>query len=175
MQLPPTRAKSPKLGRRKSSPPAGPVGNSNAAHQSSRLSLDEKVPQNPMKGSLVHPKKPQRKSLPTLPSEKTSVSKVINGHKSNSSKTNEEKTALVNAKNDKKTTNGNEEQIVPSNTSNEEKNFSEAINEAGSFPTQEEGVRKADPSETQLHTVDNLVVEEQSKPTLVQESIVLEL
>jgi hypothetical protein len=172
-KVPPTRAKSPKLGRRKSSSPADSEGNSNTAHQSSRLSLDEKVPQ---KGSLVHPKKPQRKSLPTLPSEKTPVSKAVNGHKANSSKANEEKTALVNAKNEEKTTNGNEEQTLPFNTSNEEKNFSEAINEAGSFPTQEkEGVRKADPRETQLHTGDNLAVEEQSKPTLVQESIALEL
>lgn len=176
MQVPPTRAKSPKLGRRKSSPPADSEGNRNTAHQSSRLSLDEKVPQNPMKGSLVRPKKPQRKSLPTLPSEKTSLSKAINGRKSNSSKANEEKTALVDAKNEEKTTNGNEQQTVPSNTSNEEKNFSEAINEAGSYPIQEkEGVRKIDPSETQLHTEDSLVVEEQSQPTLVQESIALEL
>ncbi|KAF3447114.1 hypothetical protein FNV43_RR12294 [Rhamnella rubrinervis] len=175
-KVPPTRAKSPKLGRRKSSPSADSEGNSNATHQSSRLSLDEKVSQNPMKGSFVHPKKPQRKSLPTLPSEKASLSKAINGRKSNSSKANEEKTVLRSARTEEKTTNGNEEQTVPSNTSNEEKNFSEATNEAGSFSTrEEEGVRKTDPSEAQLHTDDNLVVEDQSQPTLVKESIALEL
>lgn len=159
IQVPPTRARSPKLGRKKSSPPAGPEANSNKAHQSGRLSLDEKVRQNPAKGSMVHPKKPQRKSLPTLPSEKTSLSKATNGRKSSPSKADEEKTAVVYAKNKEKTTNGNEEQTMLSNTTSE----------AGHFPTQEEEeAQKADPSRSQLHADDNRVVEEQSQPTLVR-------
>ncbi|VFQ97774.1 unnamed protein product [Cuscuta campestris] len=64
-KVPPTRAKSPKLGRKKSSP--------------TRLSLDERVPQDePTKRhSLVGVKTPQRKSLPKLPSEKTNLSGEI--------------------------------------------------------------------------------------------------
>uniref|UniRef100_A0A0E0JWZ7 TPX2 C-terminal domain-containing protein n=1 Tax=Oryza punctata TaxID=4537 RepID=A0A0E0JWZ7_ORYPU len=72
-KIPPTRARSPKLGRSKNksageteetvTPPGRPI----------RLSLDEKVSQNGVKkpnpSNAV--KKPQRKSLPKLPSEET--------------------------------------------------------------------------------------------------------
>ena len=91
--MPTTRAKSPKLGRKKSSTNSEPEGNlSNSARQG-RLSLDEKMSQtNPTNGiSPVHPKKPQRKSLPPrLASEKISSSnsasvrtssKAVNGGK----------------------------------------------------------------------------------------------
>ncbi|KAM2593141.1 hypothetical protein TB1_042335 [Malus domestica] len=58
----------PKLGRRKSLPPAVSEKNVNTNGRSSRFSLDEKVPQNNDRGpSPVYPKKPQRKSLPRLP------------------------------------------------------------------------------------------------------------
>ncbi|MBA0574270.1 hypothetical protein Golob_001496, partial [Gossypium lobatum] len=79
-KIPPTRAKSPKLGRRKSSTPSDIDGNSNNNHQPGRLSLDEKASQSISAKviSPVHAKKSQRKSLPKLPSQKTSLSSAKN-------------------------------------------------------------------------------------------------
>ncbi|XP_016446827.1 protein WVD2-like 6 isoform X2 [Nicotiana tabacum] len=71
-KIPTTRAKSPKLGRKKSSPTR--EVNDTAIH-TSRLSLDENATQNSTK---VHSpdivKKPTRKSLPKLPSQKVNLS-----------------------------------------------------------------------------------------------------
>lgn len=78
MKIPPTRAKSPKLGRKKGSAPES-EGSSSLSSRPGRLSLDEKAPHNPAKGiSPGHSKKPMRKSLPKLPSEKTDLSKSTN-------------------------------------------------------------------------------------------------
>jgi len=71
-KTPPTRAKSPKLGRSKNK--STPETEENTTmDQSARLSLEEKVSQNGVKKStpLNSAKKPQRKSLPRLPSEET--------------------------------------------------------------------------------------------------------
>ncbi|KNA18071.1 hypothetical protein SOVF_074250 isoform B [Spinacia oleracea] len=78
-KIPTTRPRSPKLGRKKnpSSVEAEEEGDQN--QRLGRLSLDEKVvsqTNNPSKGaSPVQSKRPQRKSLPRLPSEKTRLSK----------------------------------------------------------------------------------------------------
>lgn len=73
-KIPTTRARSPKLGRSKNTSSGGTEGNSNPPARSARLSLDERVSQNGVKKAPVANavKKPQRKSLPKLPSEQTS-------------------------------------------------------------------------------------------------------
>ncbi|KAK9699952.1 hypothetical protein RND81_08G206300 [Saponaria officinalis] len=63
-KLPTTRPKSPKLGRKKNSSLV--EGDGDRSNRPARLSLDEKI---------VSQHKPQRKSLPRLPSEKTRLSK----------------------------------------------------------------------------------------------------
>ncbi|XP_077220363.1 protein WVD2-like 5 isoform X2 [Tasmannia lanceolata] len=74
-KIPPTRAKSPKLGRHKGSPSTDGEGNDNHTHGSARLSLDERTSRNgPTKESSPHFKKQHRKSLPKLPSEKSALS-----------------------------------------------------------------------------------------------------
>lgn len=73
MQIPTTRAKSPKFGRKKDSPSSDIEGNTSRNLRPVRLSLGEKLSENntTTKGTPTHPKKPQRKSLSRLPSEKT--------------------------------------------------------------------------------------------------------
>ncbi|KAK7410265.1 hypothetical protein VNO78_00907 [Psophocarpus tetragonolobus] len=76
-KMPTTRAKSPKLGRKKNSTNSEPEGSTSNSARPGRLSLDEKVSRtNLTKGiTPVNQKKPQRKSLPPrLTSEKTSSS-----------------------------------------------------------------------------------------------------
>ncbi|XP_015166915.1 protein WVD2-like 1 isoform X2 [Solanum tuberosum] len=99
-KIPPTRAKSPKLGRRKSSPTKERINES--VMRPGRLSLDENASQsNPVKGhSPLIVKKPQRKSLPKLPSEKTNLSnetRKLSIRKSSSSKESTEAASLLNA------------------------------------------------------------------------------
>ena len=138
MQIPPTRAKSPKLGRRKSSTPSDSDGNSNSGHESGRLSLDEKASQSISAKviSPVHAKKPQRKSLPKLPSQKTSLS----------SETNEEKTSKASNQgkvaSSKATTEG---KIGSSKATNEENTtLSDVTNEELSPIQQQEAASTAD-------------------------------
>jgi len=100
--MPTTRAKSPKLGRKKSSTVSESEGNTGNSARQGRLSLDEKVSQtNLTKGvTPVHQKKPQRKSLPPrLTSEKTSSSnrtpsKALNDDKTSLSSVTTEVTTL---------------------------------------------------------------------------------
>ncbi|KAI3911810.1 hypothetical protein MKX01_038252 [Papaver californicum] len=71
-KIPPTRAKSPKLGRQKMSPVANTRGNASQSGQPARMSLDERVSRDSLaKGTLPQQSKQSlRKSLPKLPSEK---------------------------------------------------------------------------------------------------------
>ncbi|CAO2816952.1 unnamed protein product [Amaranthus hypochondriacus] len=77
-KIPTTRPRSPKLGRKKNSSSVEGEGDGDQIHRPGRLSLDPKAvtQTTPSKGpSPVQPKRPQRKSLPRLPSEKTRLSK----------------------------------------------------------------------------------------------------
>ncbi|KAJ1404868.1 TPX2, C-terminal [Sesbania bispinosa] len=113
-KIPTTRAKSPKLGRKKSSTNSESDGNTSSSSRQGRLSLDEKVSQsNPTKGvTPVQQKKPQRRSLPPrLASEKTSSSnstaaptssKPICDEKNSSSSADKKDTSLTNQANEEK-------------------------------------------------------------------------
>ncbi|XWS26223.1 hypothetical protein CRYUN_Cryun26dG0012900 [Craigia yunnanensis] len=167
-KIPPTRAKSPKLGRRKSSTPSDSDGNSNSGHESGRLSLDEKASQSISAEviSPVHGKSPQRKSLPKLPSQKTSLS----------SATNEEKTSKAsnqgNVASSKATTEG---KIASSKATNEENTtLSDVTNEELSPIQQQEAASTADSGGSQHNMDRGPVIGEQGQLDLVQESIALE-
>lgn len=156
-KIPTTRAKSPKLGRKKGSESEG----NNSSVRTDRLSLDEKVhKEKPAKGlSPVNLKKPHRKSLPRLPSEKTTLSNATTAEKTISSKaTYEEKTALPDATNAEKT--------VMSNATDEDKISVSTATNGPPFITQEqEADSTAEPSETQEHNDYGAVVEEQPQST----------
>ncbi|KAM0944913.1 putative protein WVD2-like/6 [Dioscorea sansibarensis] len=79
-KIPPTRAKSPKLGRQKSTASTDGKGIISSTCRSDRLSLDGGKHQKGLsKDTSLHAKKPQRMSLPKLPSEET-PSSVVDCH-----------------------------------------------------------------------------------------------
>ncbi|KAK1307425.1 Protein WAVE-DAMPENED 2 [Acorus calamus] len=83
-KIPPTRAKSPKFGRQKSSSSTNTDEHDRHSARISRLSLDERVSRNgPSKDSPRLAKKPQRKSLPQLPNEKTTFTHSEEGASQN--------------------------------------------------------------------------------------------
>ncbi|KAF4351280.1 hypothetical protein G4B88_017778 [Cannabis sativa] len=160
-KIPTTRAKSPKLGRRKSLPPTESVGNNNSTNQSSQLSLDEKVAQIPAKGPTVPVRKPHRKSLPTLPSEKTTISNTIKGRKIASKGKHEVKTNISNA---------NQEKIITNAAATEEKSDFNASDKTETFTQDQERAPVAKLSETEPSADDdNPVVEDQTHPASAPE------
>ncbi|KAK3134058.1 hypothetical protein QOZ80_6AG0544500 [Eleusine coracana subsp. coracana] len=74
-KIPTTRARSPKLGRSKNTTSKAPEGNASTPSRPARMSLDERASQHSVKKTPAAnaAKKPQRKSLPKLPSEQTAT------------------------------------------------------------------------------------------------------
>ncbi|GJM98012.1 hypothetical protein PR202_ga14986 [Eleusine coracana subsp. coracana] len=74
-KIPTTRARSPKLGRSKNTTSKATEGNASTPTRPARMSLDERASQNGVKKTPATNavKKPQRKSLPKLPSEQTAT------------------------------------------------------------------------------------------------------
>ncbi|KAB2027785.1 hypothetical protein E1A91_D05G059900v1 [Gossypium mustelinum] len=161
-KLPTTRAKSPKLGRRKSTTPLDSDGNSNSGHQLGRLSLDEKAhPGSSAKViSPVRLKKPQRKSLPKLPSQKTSLSSTTN--EENASK------ALDQGSTVSKATTEGKIASVSSKVTEEKATLSNVTNGELSPSQQQETVSRADSGESQADTDRGPMVGEQGYVDLVQ-------
>nr|GME19538.1 protein WVD2-like 5 isoform X1 [Ipomoea batatas] len=151
-KIPPTRAKSPKLGRRKSSP-TGEESNDHGTHH--RLSLDEKVSHDePAKVySLVSVKTPQRKSLPKLPSEKTNLSSEMR---------------KVHARKSKETTE------IASRPNNAARVISEATSKETADVGKQEAVTTVETNDTEAKVNDKFVIEDQGQLTMVQESITVD-
>ncbi|XP_004498741.1 protein WVD2-like 6 [Cicer arietinum] len=168
-KIPTTRAKSPKLGRKKTSTNSESDGNGNSSSQLGRLSLDEKVSHsNSTKGvAPVHQKKPLRKSLPPrLASDRTSSSNSVAGPTS-SKAVHDEKTSLSNV---------TKKYTSLSNATGEEKTEITAADEESSNTLSSETnvalplnvVPSDKPSEAESHVNGDIVVEENPQLMLSQ-------
>ncbi|KAB2077534.1 hypothetical protein ERO13_A06G098218v2 [Gossypium hirsutum] len=158
-KIPTTRAKSPKLGRKKGSVPFEFDAASNSSHQSGRRSLDEKASQSISAKliSPVHAKKPQRKSLPKLPSQKTSLAGATNEEKA-SKELNQKKVTASKATAEGK--------VASSKTT-----LSNATNEEFSPIQLEEAVPTVDSGESQPDIDQWPMIGEQGQLDFVQEPI----
>ncbi|KAK7351385.1 hypothetical protein VNO77_10796 [Canavalia gladiata] len=164
-KMPTTRAKSPKLGRRKSSTYSEPEGNSGSSARQGRLSLDEK---SSTKGTTpVHQKKPQRRSLPPqLTSEKITSSN--SGAALSPKSVNDEKTSLSSVKNEVTT--------FSNATGGEKVEMAAATEENNGLSNETSKVLplNVEPGEAKSLVNGNLVIEEKSQLALVQEPIAAE-
>lgn len=167
-KIPPTRAKSPKLGRKKSSTPAAADSSSNDGGdvRSARLSLDENVAlnNNSKRVSPARSDKPKRRSLPNLPSEKTTIPGVITNAAGKSSATkvkNVEKPAAAAAATTTTTNGKKEEKRASSETATTNKSAylrsideekTATTNEVVNLSQEENGI---EPSETENQTDDD--------------------
>ncbi|XP_058724861.1 protein WVD2-like 5 [Vicia villosa] len=177
-KIPTTRAKSPKLGRKKTSTNSESDGNGSTSSRQGRLSLQEKVLQsNTTKGiTPVNQKKPIRKSLPTrLASEKTNSTAAPTSRTTTkkdaalSKATTEEKTEIV-AANEEKTeiVAANEEKIEIVAADEENNTFSSETNVA--LPLNVVPSDKLSEEESHVNG-DIIVVEENPHLTLSPEPI----
>ncbi|KAI4337319.1 hypothetical protein L6164_015750 [Bauhinia variegata] len=176
-KIPTTRAKSPKLGRRKSSTNAESEGNTSSSRvRQGRLSLDEKVSESiPTKGiSPVHQKKPQRRSLPSrLPSDRTSSSNSTSAATS-SKPVNDEKTLSSVTSKDSNANETGEEKTEMATVNDENNSSSSMTNEAPLLMTEKTEVPSNEPNEMESHMNGDILVEEQPQLALVQEPIAAE-
>ncbi|KAJ6856419.1 protein WVD2-like 5 isoform X1 [Populus alba x Populus x berolinensis] len=118
-KIPTTRAKSPKLGRKKSPSHTDSEGNNSQSNRPGRLSLDEKISSKiPIRGlSPAHPKKPQRKSLPKLPSEKINL--YANDEKSKFPKASSEENTTLSDQTNEGVSANQEQEAVSKNEASE--------------------------------------------------------
>ncbi|KAI4316328.1 hypothetical protein L6164_024317 [Bauhinia variegata] len=175
-KIPTTRAKSPKLGRRKSSTNAESEGNTRGSAGQVRLSLGEKMSESiPTKGvSPVHLKKPQRRSLPSrLPLDMNSSSNSTNAATS-SKAMKDEKTSLSRVTSKDANSNSTGEEKTEMVTANEENSLPSMTNEAPPLKTEHTVVPLDESSEMKSHTNGDRLVEKQPQLPLVQEPIAAE-
>ncbi|XP_058785879.1 protein WVD2-like 5 [Vicia villosa] len=169
-KIPTTRAKSPKLGRKKNSTSSELEENTRSNAQQCRLSLDEKLSQNtPTKGiSPVHPKKPQRKSLPPRLTPERISSSNTSAARTPSKTVNDEKASLSSVTTDVTTLSiATKEETVEAAAAIEENN-------ALSDKTSETPSLNIDPGEVESYENGDIVIEDKPQLALVQEPIAAE-
>ncbi|KAK8513555.1 hypothetical protein V6N13_002290 [Hibiscus sabdariffa] len=159
-KIPTTRAKSPKLGRRKSTTSLD-ADNCSSGLRLGRLSLDEKA--SPTKViSPVHFKKPRRKSHAKLASPKTSLPSPTN--EDNTPKASNQLSATAS----KTMTEGKIASASSKVTNEENAASSDVTNEELSPVKQQEAVSRDGSFGDQPETDQGPVIEEQGQPELVQ-------
>ncbi|TKY58142.1 WAVE-DAMPENED 2 [Spatholobus suberectus] len=170
-KIPTTRAKSPKLGRKKGSVNSESDGNTSSSSRQARLSLDEKVSEsNPTKGPTppVHQKKPQRKSLPPrLASERNSLSNSTNAPTSSKAIKDEKSSISSAAKTDTNSSNATEEKTKPIAANEEKGTFSSETSDAVPLNV----VLSDKPSGEESLVNGDIEVEENPQLSLAQEPI----
>ncbi|CAL0327203.1 unnamed protein product [Lupinus luteus] len=164
-KIPTTRAKSPKLGRRKNSTCSESEGITSNSVPLGRLSLDEKMSQSkPIKGVIpVHQKKAQRKSLPPRLTSEKIISSNSATPPISSKAVGDEMTFLSNAT--------GEQKVEMAAAVEEKVEIAAAIEENNTLSS---GTTSDNPSEAESHVNGDIVVEEKPEITLLPEPIAAE-